>query len=543
MMRRLPAGERRWLLWVSAILLILTLLPLAVAAISTPRGKVFSGFVYEARDATSYVAKTMEGVEGNWLYHDPYTSEAQPQSLILAPYLVLGQLDRILRLPVPVLLQLARLALGVALLAAIYILCAECFPDRGRRRLAFLLALLGGGLGFAGVAHANILGYHFVSLDIGVSGSSGLDSLNLSPHIVLACLGSVWAAILWLRHVRQPTPWRVVGGLASVLLVSVAYPQMAAMWAVIGVVLWALHPTRSRFAMAATWIVGATPYVLYGLYLRGSNPVFANWPPAGDVDIGDPLSYLVWAHLLMLPFAVAAVVSLVRRRKVPAVGDSGLELVAIWLAVSAVLMYAPGLPPVMHRLFYASYVPFGILAAAGLWAWASSAALPGQRRRMLVYPAALMCLVGLETAAEGWTIPLQHRDDLALYFPADEALVLTRLQALEPGGGRVVMNSYLSGLFVPALSGQTTYLGFPFETLDLDRKSREATDFYRLDTATTLRSRASALGIDYVLWGAYERGLGGSDPGAAAGWTVVASAGRRGSTGWRGSRRRRGSRA
>ncbi len=64
-MSALPVAERRWLLVVSLVLLLLTLLPLAAAAAVTPPGHVFGGFVYEARDGDSYVAKTIEGVEGH----------------------------------------------------------------------------------------------------------------------------------------------------------------------------------------------------------------------------------------------------------------------------------------------------------------------------------------------------------------------------------------------------------------------------------------------------------------------------------------------
>jgi len=113
-MRALSTSERRWVTWVSALLLLLTLVPLGVAAARTPAGHDFGGFVYEARDGDSYVGKTMEGVEGHWLYRDPYTSEKQPASFILAPYLFLGQADRVLQLPVPILLQLARLKAGMS---------------------------------------------------------------------------------------------------------------------------------------------------------------------------------------------------------------------------------------------------------------------------------------------------------------------------------------------------------------------------------------------------------------------------------------------
>jgi hypothetical protein len=481
--------------------------------------------VYEARDGDSYVAKTMEGVEGHWVYHDPYTSEHAPPGLVFMPYILLGQLDRVLGFPVPLLLHLARLLLAGALLAAVYILVAEVFVDKAPRRLAFLLTLLGGGLGFLAIGHAEILGYHYVSLDTVVSGATGIDTLNLAPHILLASLGSTWAAILWIRQQRHATTARALGGLVWVLLISTAYPQLAAMWGVVGVVAWAVRPNRSSLVMAVAWIAGATPYVLYGLYLKATNPVFTNWPPAGDIDVGDALSFLVWAHVVMLPAALTAVVALWHRRRQPAAGDGGLGLMAAWVGVCVVMMYLPGLPAIMHRLYYASFVPFGVLAAAGLWTWVGGARTSSLRRRILVYGTAAMCLTALETVAEGFTIPLQHRNDLALYFPVDEAATLTSLRSLEPRGGAVVMNSYSSGLFVPAISGQITYIGFPFETLDLARKQANTVTFYRTGDATELRKQAAALGLDYVLWGVYERGLGGHDPGAAAGWAVAATAG------------------
>jgi hypothetical protein len=179
----------------------------------------------------------------------------------------------------------------------------------------------------------------------------------------------------------------------------------------------------------------------------------------------------------------------------------------------------------MHRLYYGSFAPFGVLAAAGLWDLRERLATPAARRRLLVYGTLLMSLSGLRAAFEPSAIVLGHRDDLALYFPARSAIVLRQVAQQRPQGDRLVMSSYLSGLWVPALSRQTAYLGFPFETLDLARKDRDARVFYGIDQPEVLQDRANALGIDYVLWGPYEQALGGPDPGELAGWRVVAQSG------------------
>jgi len=111
--------ERRWLVWWSAALIALTLVPIAVAAAVTPAGHVFSGWVLEARDEVSYIGKATQGLQGRWLYHDPYTSEPQSRSLIYLPYIVLGQLDRPFGVPLSLVLHIARIGLALGLVRVV----------------------------------------------------------------------------------------------------------------------------------------------------------------------------------------------------------------------------------------------------------------------------------------------------------------------------------------------------------------------------------------------------------------------------------------
>ncbi|MDQ6746742.1 MAG: hypothetical protein M3010_01355 [Candidatus Dormibacteraeota bacterium] len=515
--------ERRWLLRAGLLLLTLTIIPLVVAALAAPPGQQFSGFVYEARDGASYVGKATEGLAGHWLYHDPYTSEAQPPTLIYAPYLLLGQLDRPLGAPLALVLQLARVLLALALVVAVYRVAAADFPDRPRRRLTFLLVVLGGGVGALSGGHLDILGYHYVSLDVAVSGTVGMQTLNLAPHILLACLGMAVLALLWVRQEETPSGGTALAAGGWCLVVSSAYPQVALLAAVVTLLSAILVRRRGAFGLAAAVTLAAIPYAVYGLYLRQSNPVFRAWPPQSDIDVGDPLSLLLFGHLVMLPFVLVAIMRLWRRRRDldRRLGMRGF--CAIWLLSVVVLMYLPGLPTVMHRVFYGSFIPFGVLAADGLWAWSRERRRPS--RRLLVYPAMLMCLAGFQAVAEGVAIPLLHRDDRALYFPSDEARVLAAAADARPGGGGLVLNSYLSGLVVPGISRQDTYIGFPFETLDLARKNAEVRRIYTSRDSAEVARLVRATRADYLLWGRYEAGFRGQDPGALEGWPVVASRG------------------
>jgi hypothetical protein len=296
------------------------------------------------------------------------------------------------------------------------------------------------------------------------------------------------------------------------------------MWAALALLLWAAYPQRGRALLALAAVAGALPYVVYGQFLKNTNPIFAAWPPQSDINVGDPLAYLLWGHLLMLPFVIVAALPVLRRWRARAedAKEEALRLGIGWIVVSTLLMYLPVLPHILQRVYYGSFIPFGILAVAGLAHVVPAGKRLLPRAQMAVLA---MMIVALATVVESIAIPVRHLDDLALYFPRDEAQVLQALRAEAPSGGKLVMNSWPTGLYVPALSGDDTYLGFPFETLDQNAKQLEAQRFFSLQDAGRLTEEAGRLHIDYVLWGRYERDFGGPDPGQVARWPVAYASG------------------
>ena len=51
----------------------------------------FGGAVYNVEDVHSYLADMRQGWRGEWLFHNPYTPEDHPGSLIYLHYLLLGK--------------------------------------------------------------------------------------------------------------------------------------------------------------------------------------------------------------------------------------------------------------------------------------------------------------------------------------------------------------------------------------------------------------------------------------------------------------------
>src|SRR5216683_6961814 len=125
--RSLPSGWL-WPALFTAVLCLLTVPPILLAALRTPSGSVFSGYVVIARDAYVYQSLWRAGWHGAWLFHPAFTSESLPGILLYPWYLWPAHL--VGWAAGPWLYHIARLAAVAALLAAVVLLAAELFRPR-----------------------------------------------------------------------------------------------------------------------------------------------------------------------------------------------------------------------------------------------------------------------------------------------------------------------------------------------------------------------------------------------------------------------------
>jgi hypothetical protein len=145
---RVDRQEWRWVAAWAALALLLANVPLLLGwSLSTPEMS-FGGAVYDVEDVYSYLANMRQGWRGEWLYHNLYTPEDHPGSLIYLHYLLLGKAAAWSGLSLEATYHLARVACGALLLFVVYGFVARLTPHRAVRRVAFLLAAFSGGLGW-----------------------------------------------------------------------------------------------------------------------------------------------------------------------------------------------------------------------------------------------------------------------------------------------------------------------------------------------------------------------------------------------------------
>lgn len=523
----MPPGERitrrewRWVVAFAALVLMITAIPYLVAWRAQGDDWRFTGSLFGVDDSNAYLGKMRLGASGHWLATLRTTSEPHDGAFVYVPYLLLGHLARLVSgggpVPVRTLIAVfhgARLAFDLALLLTIYRFVAVFVRRPATRRLALVLIVLGGGLGWL----LTLLGMEelFGSLPVDLIVPEGYTFLILFglPHLALARTGLLLGFLCLFSALRRGSLrdalvggacWAVMG-LAVPFYVAVVYALLGA-W---GLAAWlrARCFPRALFGYAIAAALIPLPLLAYNAWVFAANDVFAQWAAQNRLPSPHPLHYALGYAVLALP-AARAIGPAWRRgaRRVP------FLLLVSWVIAVPVLIYLP--VNVQRRLAEGVLVPLGILAALGLERVAP-------RRRALAQGAVLA--LALPTAGMLWLGGLVSALSPArpIFRPQAEMSVMQALDAQAPRDA-VVLSARETGNLLPVYTDLIAYVGHGPETLHADEKEARVAAFLRgeLDPA----SRAALLAeIDYVLVGPLER-AGVRGDGWQAGLREIASSG------------------
>jgi hypothetical protein len=501
-------AELRWVAIASAIVLLLTSLPVLYAWHLADADHVFTGFVYNNEDCNSYIGKMQLGAQGEWLFHLFYTAEEHEPAMAVPVHILLGKLAAATGLPLVLTYHLARVALGFVLLLTVYAFVARFTSDVTVRRLAWALTAAGSGLGWllTLVGLANWLGA--LPLDFWVPEAYVFLVLYHLPHLALAESLLLWSLLWALDSFEQ----RKVGpaiksGLAAMGMALVVPFYVGVLAAVLGAFLVAvsLKQRRIPWQMAGqAALVGAlvAPVIVYNAWVFTTNPVFRQWAAQNTILSPHPVHYLLGYLLLIIP-AIPGAIQALRER------DTRWLLPLAWLLVVPVLVYIPF--NLQRRMIAGAQVPLALLAARGLVSWAQ-----GRTRTWRLDLVAWVALVSLSNVLllSGSLLEVTHLAP-PIFRPAAEIAAIDWL-AGQAQPDDVVLSSYEAGNFIPTRAEVRVLLGHGPETLYYEEKREDVRRFF--DPATEDGWRQDLMtryGIDYIFWGPVERALGAWEPASA----------------------------
>src|SRR5512137_1648682 len=199
-------SEWRWVLMWIAVALFVTSVPYLVGWLRSTPDRVFGGFAFAIEDGYSYLSKMKQGADGLWLFQLPYTSEAHTPTIFYLFHLLLGKFSALTGLSTPLVYHLARLLFDAILLAVIYRFIALFTAWRPVRRIAFLLIVFSGGLGWLLILLGQINWLNSAPIDLISPEAYTFLILYGFPHLALARTLLLLGLIIWWRKPSIQNP-------------------------------------------------------------------------------------------------------------------------------------------------------------------------------------------------------------------------------------------------------------------------------------------------------------------------------------------------
>ncbi len=514
--------------WIFASLLALAVLaitgvPYLTGWLASTPNRVFEGFVIDAEDSHSYLAKMQQGYQGEWQYRLPFTPEPHEGAYIYTFYLALGHLARLTGANLVAVYHAARLFFGFIFLLATYAFIAFFVPEIAGRRLAYVLACFSSGLGWLALALSGsfVVG-GITPVDFWFIEMYGFFTVMISPHISLA-----WALLLAtfglaLYYMETGNRLTIGGATASAVGMTVIHPFMLPVVAVVLAGYWLFTFFRQRTGLAripglALVVLAPLPIVIYQQVTMVSNPIFAGWQ-AQNVNLSPPPWHYAIGYGIVLALAIPGGWWALRQ-------TGRWPFLPLWLCIIAPLLYTPIIFTMLQRrVIEGAQVPLCILAAVGMRRYvlppishsrlaatlAARGYAPGRlavlARNLLVgltLPSTIILIMSASLAAAAG-----HHD---MVHSADEIAAVDWL-GTHSAPDDTILASYDVGGFIPARIGHRVFMGHWAETVDLANKEIAAKRFYGTAGDDERRALLRQYGIVFVFHGPRERALGDFDP-------------------------------
>lgn len=489
--------DTRFVLTISAFVLVLISLPYMLAFLAGGEAYVFNGFLLNPIDGNSYLAKMYQGWEGNWRYKLAYSPQPGEGAYLFLFYLGLGKIARIFNTSNIVIFHLARLFGCGFLLWTLWKYYTAILINPRTQKFAFTAAVLGSGMGWL------LISKGVLPPDFWVAETYPFLSSYANPHFPIGLSLALW---LIMPPMDKAIPWKAAALTAVIALVlSVINPFGIVLVALVltGTGIWAIIQKSNAVVPilkrgAAIGIFGF-PWLIYYLWIANVDPAFSAWN-AQNLTPSPPF----WELAISLsPALFLGLFGIWNFLKTKSLKDSNqVASLVIWVLVGLVFIY---LPVGLQRQFMMGlYIPVVGLSAIGM------EKLSGEFPRRYVTLATCFFILAIPTnliillAAQGG---IQSRDP-NIYLTRDEMDVLTWITE-NVDGDAMILSGPEMGLYIPAYTGRRVIYGHPFETISAEEAEHLVLDFYG-DGYSKEQVNDFILDyeVEYVLLGPREQDLG-----------------------------------
>ncbi len=471
------------------ITILFSVLPYIIAAVSAGDGRVFDGFLLNPLDGNSYLAKMRLGWEGSWVFTLPYTADPGNGGYLFLFYIFLGQLSRVINLPLIWMFHLARVASTIILVITLYSFCRLCFQDNPKwidRSFAWIC--LGAGLGWL------VFPFGVVTSDLTVPEAFTFLSNFANPHFPLG-LALLLLILMW--SIREEVKYALYIFLAGLLLaVVLPFGVVIGLAVLAGLTAWQwIEDRKLRWKNLLAMLLGGGVFLFYQFWISTTDPVLAGWNAQNQTP-----SPALWDLLVSFsPALIFAVLILLRVRNWHP--NYFQKAAVVWFACSLVLIIFPF--SLQRRFLLGFSIPAVILAISAIsFIWPS----PKIQKRIFnaLFAISLPSVVVLLLVT---SFGIMTRD-ARLYLTSGEMNAFNWIGENTPKNA-VILASPDTGNFIPAQTGRRVLYGHPFETVNAAEQKKVVIGLFEgTITAQAGTELLKVKNVSYVLYGPREKLLG-----------------------------------
>ena len=457
------------------------------------------GFFFLGDDANTYLAKMRQGWEGNWLWFNRYTTEPGSGAWFFLYWIALGHLAALMHLSLLGTFHLARVAGAFALLAAAWLFIERFVEDPKARRFAICFLAFGLGMGYVlqAIGKPVIFGQQSDTLDWRMPELSAFYSILALPHFIWAAAFQAAATVWTLKAAeRGSVRWGALAGLAWLGEVSI-HAQMPILLGPAVLIALIVRPPAWRGWLAAGLAFALpAPYVLYSYYASTHAAEVLRWSAQWRNNLPPDGVSLALALLPQLVLAALVVPRMLRRRS-----REDVFLLA-WFVLLAAILWLPNPAGNLRRRFFDGiYLGLVVMAARGMYEVVLPRLRTVRARRLVPFS-----YVAFASIASLFLLlaPMLSAQSKVYSLPRPTYDALLWLAGRPPG---IVLSSGATGLYVPAYTPDTVYVGQYSETFNYVDKYWQAKRL--LTGRDDLRAFVVKEHVRYVLWTGE---FGGSPP-------------------------------
>ncbi|OGY42271.1 MAG: hypothetical protein A2Y67_04445 [Candidatus Buchananbacteria bacterium RBG_13_39_9] len=489
-LKSIDKKEWKFVLIISAVLIIITTIPFLYGYLNAPPGHFFYGYhSLTPGDFPVYFSYINQIKAGAFSLKNYFTSESQTSSIFNIFWLIIGSLARLFNLPASFAFQIVRILLIPVFCLTFYIFASYFFQEKIKRKITMIFAAFCSGLGAYFVVSLDKLfpvdqfndNYKW-PIDLWVPESNIFLSLYHSPLLIasLICLICFFLLMLlaWENNKYQ---YSLVAGLIGLIWFNF-HPYYAPysyiiLFIFLLILLWRQKKIKYLYHYLLA-VCLSLPAVFYHYYKIKTDYMVGLRAMQNQTKSPEFFYILIGFGFLFL-LALLGICKLFKDKEI--FKNEKMQFLLIWLGTVFALLYAPIF--FQRRFLEGLQLPMIFLALIGLYYLKE---LLEQRAKKLfnffrsniiiaLYLfLILFCLTNIFNLTRDFYYFSKRFD---IFYLPNEFITSLNWLAADNKENKIILTSQFTGNLIPGLVNQRVYLGHGDETLDFANKQVQVNNF------------------------------------------------------------------